>query len=304
MQVRNIPIDGTGRETTRPGQPGFPLAVYHSVMSRNVLGFTPWHWNEELQFCLVTRGHIRFFVNEAQYLLSPGDGIFVNSGFLHQAKPEDDPDSSYICLDAGHALFSGFAGSVFERRYFLPYRSHPALEAQALWADVPWQRSILDAVRQVYRLSEEMPFGYEYEVQALLGRMWITLVEHLAASGGAMPRSGQKDNAAAQRILSYLEQHYEERITMAEIAKAVSFSPEECCRLFKRVTGETIFSYLRSYRLSRALALLREDTLSISQIAYETGFCGTSYFIEVFKAYFGTTPLQYHRNTVNARGAE
>ena len=44
---------------------------------------------------------------------------------------------------------------------------------------------------------------------------------------------------------------------MEDIAAAVSFSASECCRMFRRVTGETIFSYLNSYRLEQGAVLLR-----------------------------------------------
>ena len=69
----------------------------------------------------------------------------------------------------------------------------------------------------------------------------------------------------------------------------------ECRRLFKKVTGETIFSCLQSYRLAQSVHLLRHSALSVSQIAYETGSCGTSYFIEVFNAKFGVTPHQFRK---------
>ena len=85
------------------------------------------------------------------------------------------------------------------------------------------------------------------------------------------------------------------RLTVEDIARAVSFSPAECCRMFKRVTGETIFTYLKHCRLARGRTLLRETDLPVSRIAYEVGFCSTSYFIEVFRDSFGMTPLQYRK---------
>ena len=68
MQVSKVPINREGMETTEHGSPSFPMAVYHSVMSRNIRGHIPWHWHKEIQFCLVTVGGIRFFVNEKEYL--------------------------------------------------------------------------------------------------------------------------------------------------------------------------------------------------------------------------------------------
>ena len=293
MQVLDIPINQNQMETTSHGSFSFPLAVYESVLSKNVLGFINWHWHEEIQFCFVTAGAILFFVNGQQYLLQPGEGIFVNSGYLHMARPAGGPDSAYLCLDVHPRLLSSFPGSVFDRVYVSPYLKDPAMAHLLLSPGVPWQGDLLSAIPQVYRLYEEKAFGYEWETAALLGRMWRALLEHRA--GGAQGGRQVQSNAAVQAILTYLHQHYGERITLDQIAKAVLFSPSECCRLFKRVTGETIFSYLQSYRLAQSAHLLRHSALSVSQIAYDTGFCGTSYFIEVFKAKFGVTPHRFRK---------
>ena len=53
MQVVNLLTDNSGQEATAMGNPSFPLAVFHTDLRRNVLGYTNWHWNKELQLCLV-----------------------------------------------------------------------------------------------------------------------------------------------------------------------------------------------------------------------------------------------------------
>lgn len=293
VQVLDIPIDQNQMETTSHDSFSFPLAVYESILSKNVLGFINWHWHEEIQFCFVTAGAISFFVNEGQYLLHPGEGMFVNSGYLHMARPAGGPDSAYVCLDVHPRLLSSFPGSVFDQVYVAPYLKDPSMAHLPLSPQTPWQGDILACIPKIYRLYERKDFGYEWEINALLGRMWSTLLAHRA--GGGQGGRHVQSNAAAQAILTYLHRHYGDHITLDQIAKAVLFSPSECCRLFKKVTGETIFSYLQSYRLAQSVHLLRHSALSVSQIAYETGFCGTSYFIEVFKAKFGVTPHQFRK---------
>jgi len=296
MQILNIPIDRNQMETTVHGSFSFPIAVYQQILSKNVLGFINWHWHDEIQFCCVVRGAVTFCVNEQEYLLHEGEGIFVNSGYLHMARPVGGPESTYLCLDVNPRLLCSYPGSVFDREYVAPYLKDPAMAHQLLRPEVDWQKEILDGVRQVYALFEERGFGYEWEISARLGKMWCRILEHredaLPGPGGQRIQS----NAAVQAILTYLHDHYAEHITMEEIAQAVSFSEGECCRLFKRVTGETIFTYLRSYRLARSVEMLRRSDASVSRIAYESGFCSTSYFIEVFKENFGLTPRQLRKS--------
>ena len=75
------------KEIKQHGTYEFPVAVYHYVMSECVLGYINWHWHDEIQLCVVTKGRMNFQVSGAQYLLTEGEGFFVNSGRLHMAKP-------------------------------------------------------------------------------------------------------------------------------------------------------------------------------------------------------------------------
>ncbi|MEE1227446.1 MAG: helix-turn-helix transcriptional regulator [Lachnospiraceae bacterium] len=96
-------------------------------------------------------------------------------------------------------------------------------------------------------------------------------------------------------IISYMAQHYSEKITLEDFARTASYSPNECCRVFKKYTGESIFSYLRSYRLEQSAYLLSGTKLPVTEIAYSCGFSSTSYYIEYFKRQFGMTPLKYRQ---------
>lgn len=290
MQLYNIPIDSDRQETTYVGSYGFPVVVYHTVLSRNVLGFINWHWHEALQFCRVTAGEVDFQTDASRYHLQTGDGIFVGSGTLHTARP-CSAESAYLCLDVSPRLLASFSGSAAETRYVTPYLHSGALREVPLSPAVAWQRKLLDGMQAVFDCDERRAFGYELTVTAQLLAMWRTLLENRreSVSPPAAPRGGE----AVQAILAYLHKHCAERVTLPALARAVSFSPSECCRIFRRVTGETIFDYLRSYRLSLAARALRETERSVSEIALETGFCSASYFIETFRAQFGVTPRRY-----------
>ena len=299
MQVPKVPVNTEGMETTRHGSAAFPLAVYHSVMSKNVLGHIPWHWHKEIQFCRVTTGEIRFFVNEKEYLLQKDEGLFINSGYLHMARPVSDPDSAYICLDTAPALLASFPGSIFEKKYVTPFLKDPTMADRRLSPLVPGEKEILEDISRIYTLCEEPDFGDEIRVAALLGEMWRLLLI-CRSEETALSQSRIQENDAVQRIITYIENRYDEKITLSDMAKAASYSVGECCRLFKKVTGETIFSYLRTYRLAKAMELLKDTGLSVSRIAYDTGFCTASYFTETFKARLGVTPLQYRKESQQA----
>ncbi|MCD8097207.1 MAG: AraC family transcriptional regulator [Lachnospiraceae bacterium] len=299
MQVLDIQINEQRQEVTPHGDFSFPLVVYHTILSRNILGFVDWHWHEDVQFYLVTHGAIRVYVDHRSYVVPEGDGFFINSNELHMVRPEGPPDSSYICVDADAHLIAGFWGSVVNLRYVQPYLRHPQLPWLMLEENVDWQKEILDMVRQTYVIDTAKGFGYEMDIAILVKRMWIQLIRNFDFSSGKSSHSAV-GSEHVQNMIAYIRENSSSALTIEQIAKAVGLSGSECCRTFKKVTGSTIFSYVQTCRLAEAVELLLHSEDSISQIAYETGFCSTSYFIEIFKKQMGTTPLKYRK----ARQAE
>ena len=296
MQVYDIPIDHNNRETTLHGTFEFPVAVYHSVMSRNVLGFTNWHWHKEMQFCIVTAGSIEFAVGQHRCRLNQRQGIFINSGFLHMAKPAGDPDSAYLCLDFHPKLLRFFDGSILEQNYVLPYLNLPAFAFVLLDEAEPWQRCVLKAIQNISRLTDEQPFAYEYECALLLGKIWLKLIRNHPVPNDRGSVRKTQENQRLQMILDYIHTHYEETFTVRDVAAQAALSASECCRFFKKMTGETIFSYVQMFRLSKGNEQLRSTDASVSEIAYNIGFGSSSYFIEVFRKYMHTTPLRYRKH--------
>lgn len=258
-------IDSSKREITRHGSYDFPLAIYHTALNCIPLGFMPWHWHGEIQFCTVINGTISFYVNDKQFLCHKGDGIFINSGQIHMAKPEGASDSSYLCVDFDEKLISSFPGSIFETRYVKPYLGNAAMDALMLGASIDWQRKILEKIQQVDILYRVRGFGFEYNVAALLCQSWLQILEHLPRTSKQRPFH----STVIRGIVSYVGKHYSERVTIDKIAREMSFSSSECCRIFKKSTGQTIFSYLQLCRINRAGELLQQTELAVNQIAAE-----------------------------------
>ena len=282
------------REIKQHGTYEFPVAVYHYIMSDCVMGYINWHWHEEIQLSLVTKGAICFYADGQQYVIREGEGFFINSGRLHMAKPEGDPDSSYLCLDFHPRLLSSFEGSIFDEKYVRPYISGAQISHRKLNGHHPAHRRILKDVRQIGELYDRAEFGYEMRIRAMIDGLWLELLS-LGSAEQSVGRSAGQRHDTVQEIISILRDHYREPVSLAMIARSVGFSESECCRLFKRVTGETILHYLRSYRLTRSIELLEDSDLSVSQIAYESGFSSASYYIESFRKELHQTPLQYRK---------
>ena len=92
-----------------------------------------------------------------------------------------------------------------------------------------------------------------------------------------------------------MENHYPEKITIAEIADIVDFSESHFMRYFKETMGTSFVDYLNEYRLTMSARLLQSSESSILNIAAEVGFENVSYFNRAFKKKYGITPSEYRK---------
>ena len=106
---------------------------------------------------------------------------------------------------------------------------------------------------------------------------------------------------AIQEAVSYIQAHYAEKITLAEVASRVSFNPEYFSRLFSKETGMNFIAYLNHIRMKAAAELLEHTSKKIYEIAEQVGYTSISYFSTAFKKHYGQTPNEYQSQLFSAK---
>ncbi len=99
------------------------------------------------------------------------------------------------------------------------------------------------------------------------------------------------DQAFLEKVCSTIENHLsDEQFGVEVLAEAVGMSRVHLNRKLKALTDLSANKFIRNLRLQKATELLRQKTGNVSEIAFETGFSSTSYFVKCFKDKYGTTP--------------
>ena len=98
-----------------------------------------------------------------------------------------------------------------------------------------------------------------------------------------------------QEIRNYLENNYDQRITLDSLANEFNLAPHYLQKLFKRYINQSPAQYLIHLRMAQAKDLLRSTAKSISEIAYAVGIDNISHFTRTFKKLEGLTPVQYRK---------
>ena len=99
-----------------------------------------------------------------------------------------------------------------------------------------------------------------------------------------------------KQISKYMIDNIDKHITLDELSNKFGCSLTSMKRCFKEVYGDTIYNYMKSYRMNEACILLKESNDNISNIASYLGYDNPSKFAAAFKSVTGITPLKYRKS--------
>ena len=151
--------------------------------------------------------------------------------------------------------------------------------------------------------KEAISFGaYEYlikseirpkEIKELLFRIGERLKEKeisIKISSVNKREDKKKYSKTIEKAIKYIEDNYNNHISLIDVAKHIYLSHEYFSRLFKEEVGENFSTYLTLYRMNKARELIKGTDMKISQIAMEVGYSNPGYFSKNYKKYMGTSP--------------
>lgn len=284
-------------ETVAYNNPLFPAYVRYGVLSTYPDYSAVSHWHNDLEFILVKKGKMTYNVNGELTELSENNGIIVNSRQLHYGFSEKHDECEFICIVLSPELlrvnewfYQNYIEHITESSSF-PYLF---LEYKGWQADI-WDK--LEGIYQTFGSSsmqtsiETLPY---FELIADFAGVMKILYENLPVEN---QRKGRESSelAVLKNMISYIEEHFSEHITLEKIASAGACCKSRCSLLFKKYLRDTPMTYTMKLRLRKSLSSLLESDARITDIAYEHGFCGASYYCEAFQKYYGISPLQYRK---------
>ena len=97
------------------------------------------------------------------------------------------------------------------------------------------------------------------------------------------------------RVLDIIQEGYAGKINQKELAKELGVSPEYFSYLFSKNIGETFSSFLRRYRIEKAMEFYTNGTCNKQDVPYAVGFSDAKYFKQVFRTIVGKSPTEYLR---------
>lgn len=273
------------RENRQRGTADFPLDFHH-VTAAHPEYHMAFHWHVEFEIIRILQGTFNLTLDEQEILVSEGSVILISAGTLHAGIPDN---CIYECIVFDMNMLMNKSDSCCK---FIRTITNHEIELQTVFDNtyndihkIAW--TLFDAVA-----SHEN--GYELIVHGALYQLFGTVFskKYYSDTSSHTPRD-LKRIMQLKQALEFIESSYTAPISLHEISDSVKMSPKYFCRFFQEMTHRTPIDYLNYYRIERACYQLLTTNLSITEVAYNSGFNDLSYFIKTFKKYKGTTPKKY-----------
>ena len=145
-------------------------------------------------------------------------------------------------------------------------------------------------------LSSESRFPEKrFAVSAAAASLFLKLEKYSAPGKNDHPGNPVKTYETVRRIAAYIEEHYAEPVTGADIEENFFLSFDYCNRIFGKIMGCSIIRYRNMVRIQHAKAEMRTSAPSVGEAAAMVGFENTYYFSRAFKKEEGLTPTEYKK---------
>lgn len=240
----------------------------------------------ELFFCM--SGNMRFLINETVYFLRENDLILLNSKDVHGIINDTDNlfERYVIEFDPEYVTDLIKYYDVLEV-FHAPERPH------ILHLDVSQAQNFLFRFNKLN--SYETPENdFAIALYQKIAFAELLLQVNTFAQSSAAPAIEDEDpkTLRLKKILSYINSHLTEDITVNSLAEHFFISPSYLSSIFKPFTGYTVNNYIIYQRILRASKLLKQN-FSVQDAAEKSGFNNYAHFIRTFKKYTGYSPKQY-----------
>lgn len=240
------------------------------------------HTHEAYAIGVIERGAETFYYRNGTHVAPAGSIVVINPGEVHTGQALTEIGWSYRMLYPQVELVQKAARLAGNVRHTIPDFPKPVI----------YDDKMVTVLRNLHQVLEKSTSKLERESH-FVSALAQLVARH--ADGRATPIYPSADHQAIARVQGFLESHYNENISLEQLADIAGLSLYHFLRLFREQLGLPPHAYLNQLRIEQAKKLLVKDW-PIAHVAAETGFVDQSHFTRRFKQIVGVTPGQYSKN--------
>lgn len=248
----------------------------------------PDHWHTPIEIIMPVENYFDVSARGKLFTLQEGDLLLVNSGVVHGMPSAIHGERFIFQVDI--SLLHNVTNlestlSTIPQALLLTPKTAPAIHERL-------KTLMLEICREYFSdsiLISASIYSKLIEMLVLIGREYTG--KRAASDTAASRQSGHTEKFIT--VCNYIHEHCTEDLSLDDIADYAGFSKYHFTRLFKNYTGFSFYKYLNKKRIEHAEQLLVDPSLSITEVALQSGFSSLSSFIRMFKLIKECTPTEF-----------
>lgn len=247
----------------------------------------PFHVHSSFEIMYVTAGSCRIFCGEEVFQAEPNHFVFIGAQVPHRLEITPDRPCSILNLE--------FTFSNPEGTFPMSELLNRCGDFQEFWKKMPSYRQGADMRNLGYALKDLIS---QLQKSTDSSDFLLYLLYSRAMAELAYSVVHEKENTGLyylKKACRYIDQNIHETIRIPELAAYTGINKSYLQSLFSRILGCGIIEYINKKRLEEAVFLLINSSMSITDIAFSTGYNSRQHFAHTFEKYYGTGPLSYRK---------
>ncbi len=270
----------------------FPFLIQHGQHEEDMFIHTHADFSE---LVIVVSGSAIHVVGKESFAIQKGDVFVINRGTSHgyiNAEGFQICNIMFRPEDLFQEPFAFNASEGFQALFVVePYLTKKNQFKSRLTLDVKEFEVVYDIIEQMQKEYDQALVGN----QVALRSMFYLLIVKLSRIYTFPDKIKGFQAINIAKSVSFIEQHYSNKLTLKQLAKISYMSERNFSRVFVNAYGMTPFTYITNVRLTNAKRLLQTSNLSISLISEQCGFTENSFFTRCFHKKYGLSPSQYRK---------
>lgn len=279
-------------ETKKHGSYGYTFEEYN-ISSPYARQLATNHWHMETEIIYVIKGTLNITINGKSFQGEKGSVFVINSSEMHEISGVTAP-LKYYAFVFDFNMLSFKTRDISELNFIEPIingkiQFHACIE--------PSQNTI-KLLQYIHTINQKSLKAYTLSTKAALLQFFSILIEEKQYSLCEKVSQHTEKDLLLKEIVQYINDNYSNELSLMQISKHFNMSHKYFCRFFKNNFNKTFITYLNDVRMEKAINLLENKNLSITEVALSCGFCNMSYFARTFKKTVGCTPREYKKGVM------
>ncbi|WP_299555374.1 AraC family transcriptional regulator [Seonamhaeicola sp.] len=252
----------------------------------------PWHYHEDYELTYISKSSGIRHVGSSIDTFTHGDLVLIGKNVPHNWKNESDYEAGVesYCIQWTENAFSSF---IYENKSLSPIKKLLEISQFGIkFTDLAFNKTIGD---QLLSLIDLEPGRRLISLLDILFQLSDAKNKAILSEKGNLYQYSEKPDPRIKNILEFVEENYQRKIRIEELATITYLTDGAFCKYFKKQFKRSFTNYLNEFRIRKVCVLLQETNNKLLDIALNCGYENMSFFHRQFKKYIKMTPLEYKK---------